>query len=347
MYFIIGYKQGRSQMIIYGIISNIIGSVGAALGLLLQKKATMQQKERKENGEKVWKELNGIVLSPLWFLGFCLLLFIPFPADFVAYLFAPQSLIAPLGAITILLIVLFSPFITGDKLTKYNILGTVFILIGCVLTSIYGPTQMSDSETDTDITKLLLNTVFIISLVVVILVTTIIYTLEKLRITKEYAFSYGLYASLFGAIQNIVFKFLTILFSSETVPAVTNPYFYLTLIIQGLLAFLQISWLNKGLHLFDSTIMLPIYNILLILLTAILGAIFYHEIITEIYLYSTGIIICSIGIVTISFHTNQPQKDITNIINTANTTNTTNINKISNIDKPTIEIINKSIIITI
>ncbi len=54
-------------------------------------------------------------------------------ADFAALSFAAQSLIAPLGALTIVSNVVFAPYLLGEKISQKELLGTATIIFGSVI----------------------------------------------------------------------------------------------------------------------------------------------------------------------------------------------------------------------
>ncbi|CAG8598636.1 24468_t:CDS:10 [Cetraspora pellucida] len=76
-----------------------------------------------------WKQ---IVVSPLWVMG--LLIYIGGTMmGFVALKFAPQSLVAPLGAISLITNLLIAPILHKQKLVRSDIIGVVIIVGGCVM----------------------------------------------------------------------------------------------------------------------------------------------------------------------------------------------------------------------
>jgi uncharacterized membrane protein len=59
-------------------------------------------------------------------------------ADFVALSFAPQSLVAPLGALTMVSNVIFAPLILREHVTTKDLIATFIILSGSVLAVAFG-----------------------------------------------------------------------------------------------------------------------------------------------------------------------------------------------------------------
>ena len=279
---------------IYGIIGSLLGSIGSSIGLLIQKKANIIQDIKIKTNQKPYTNFYGIVLSPLWFFGFLLLSIVPFPADYIAYLYAPQSLITPLGSATIIFTILFAPIITKEKVYWYNILSVIIICIGCVMTSIYG-NQESVIYTFDEFNIFWLSSIFLVSLGIYTIICIICFIcIYKWKYEKEILYAY--ISCYFGSLQNVIFKSITNFVSHNNF---LYP-FWISLLFMGILSFLQLSWLNKGLGKFNSVIMLPTYNAILIITSTILGSIFYEEYLNQpiihLIVFSTGCIITCIGI---------------------------------------------------
>jgi drug/metabolite transporter (DMT)-like permease len=73
----------------------------------------------------------------LWIVGLCLVMFASV-ADVIALCFAPQSLIAPLGALTMVSNVIFAPLLLHEKIGVRDLVATGIILGGSVTAVIFG-----------------------------------------------------------------------------------------------------------------------------------------------------------------------------------------------------------------
>ncbi|CAG8545789.1 4315_t:CDS:2 [Acaulospora morrowiae] len=80
-----------------------------------------------------WKQ---IVVSPLWVVGFLIYL-VGTMMGFIALQFAPQSLIAPLGAVSLVTNLLIAPILHSQKLTFFDIFGVVVIIGGSVVITVF------------------------------------------------------------------------------------------------------------------------------------------------------------------------------------------------------------------
>jgi drug/metabolite transporter (DMT)-like permease len=79
---------------------------------------------------------QGLLLSngrkPVWIAGIVLVALASL-ADLVALAYAPQSIVAPLGSITLVANVFFSPYLLGEKISRLEIKSTTIIITGSVI----------------------------------------------------------------------------------------------------------------------------------------------------------------------------------------------------------------------
>lgn len=128
-------EKGKHDWII-GVGFSILSTLLSCLGLILQKIAQNQQQRLPE--DKKFKEWNGIVCSPYWWGSFLVMGLIPFPADFIAFSFAAQSIVVPFAGLTIMLNQLIAPCILDEKLTKKDMVASVFVFGGCIVSTAFG-----------------------------------------------------------------------------------------------------------------------------------------------------------------------------------------------------------------
>ncbi|RIB13355.1 hypothetical protein C2G38_2041049 [Gigaspora rosea] len=89
-----------------------------------------------------WRQ---IVVSPLWLIG--LLIYVAGTMmGFVALKFAPQSLVAPLGAISLITNLLIAPILHKQKLSYSDIIGVIIIVGGCVMITLVPGDTIEDYD---------------------------------------------------------------------------------------------------------------------------------------------------------------------------------------------------------
>ncbi len=74
--------------------------------------------------------------SKVWVLGLALII-LGSAADFAALAFGAQSIIAPLGSLTLVSNVFFAPCLLGEKLTQRDVFATAAIVTGASIAIIF------------------------------------------------------------------------------------------------------------------------------------------------------------------------------------------------------------------
>ncbi|GES79646.1 magnesium transporter NIPA-domain-containing protein [Rhizophagus clarus] len=87
-----------------------------------------------------WKQ---IIVSPIWGFGFTIYV-IGSLLSFIALKFAPQSLVAPLGAVSLVINLLIAPILHNQKLTISDSIGVIIIIAGSVVITIFSGIVMED-----------------------------------------------------------------------------------------------------------------------------------------------------------------------------------------------------------
>lgn len=141
-----------------------------------------------------------VYVCRMWLLGFSLVIFGAL-ADFAALSLAAQSIVAPIGSVTLLANLFFAYFWLGEKLTKIDIIGTVMVTVGSVISAAFGD-HSSPTYTIEDIQRFWANTVFIIFICILGLVLLICFVvirwLEPIRDDLEAAYiAYGIASTIF------------------------------------------------------------------------------------------------------------------------------------------------------
>jgi len=273
---------------IFGVIFCILGSFGAALGMILQKAAHNEHSAKLDNDQI--KCLGIYPQNWKWFAGFTVLVLLPLPLDVAAAALTPQSIVAPLSSITILLAQVMAPQILGEKIFISDWIATMLIVAGCAASTIAGD-QCSVDYSLEDVRLLFTHEYFVVSevffgfaIVLTTAITLIVipkYVAEGPRNLTYRALGHGILAGMYGGQQNILLKafgqsMLRILFKGHSTDA-EDWVFWMLLGLTISLATVQISHLNYGMGLIDAVKYLPIYNASLIMNSTFAGLIFYQE----------------------------------------------------------------------
>ena len=104
-----------SDLWILGIIASVGASFSTASGLVIQKIAHMRTQALPV--DKRPSMFFGFIVSPMWILGFVLLVLCPLPFNLLAVTWAAASLVAPLASVTLVLNQCLAPCTLNEKLT--------------------------------------------------------------------------------------------------------------------------------------------------------------------------------------------------------------------------------------
>jgi len=253
-----------------GFALSAMGSVGTVTSMVLQKSAHNRQQSGKTN----YRELNGILLSPLWLMGCFMLVVIPMPLDTLALSMAPQSVIAPLSGVTIVLSQVVAPRVLGERNPSRAEWGWSLVVLGGTAMLARAGDQCSVGYTTDEIKSLFTNPVFlmveVVQLFAIVVALMCVHRPKQLQrlillpaVLQPILQPLG-YAYLAGALagqQNMLLKAL-----SETLEqsfqgnqqgwADWLPYAILPVI--PCTATLQVMNLNKGLSMMEATRYLPV-----------------------------------------------------------------------------------------
>lgn len=219
--------------------------------------------------------------------------------DFAALAFAPQTVIAPLGSLTLVSNVFLAPLLLKEKLRRRDVLCTLVIVIGAA-TAVLCASHDDATPTVDEMFGYFLDTRFIMYAIVVVVCVVVlrlmVWKAAKLRKlahsdrlaakkyekvwTKYHRFGYSAAAGIMGA-QSVLFaKCTSTLFRTMIIHGdimFVHPGTYGVLVGLGITIFFQIRWLNSGLRLFPALYVVPVFQSFWILVSVISGMIFFQE----------------------------------------------------------------------
>lgn len=238
--------------------------------------------------------------------------------DFVALAFGPQSVIAPLGSLTMVANAFVAPWMHGEKLHKHVVGATVIIIIGCAT----AVAAASHSNNVCDIEALFALYWTFRFMVYVLVLGAIIGTIymfikraERIKIElgedsaaymaifRYHRISYASLSGIFGA-QSVLFaRTIDLLFVGSTRGGrifLLYPGTYIVVFCLVGCIFLQLYFLNLGLARFESLYNVPIFTSTWIVGTVLGGGIFYGEFaqfsVAQAILFPLGVFLCCLGV---------------------------------------------------
>lgn len=250
--------------------------------------------------------------------------------DFVALAFGPQSVIAPLGSLTMVSNAIVAPKMHGEKLHRHVLYATAIIVLGCMLSV----ASASHANEVCDINALmgLYWTVrfMLYALTLLAIVTGVMLFIRKAealvkthgkdsaeysKIFKYHRISYAFLSGLLGA-QSVLFaRSVALLVVASTRGSrffLFYPSTYLILFSLVACIFLQLYWLNQGLARFESLYNVPTFTATWIVGTVLGGGVFYGEFsqfsVAQAFFFPLGVFLCVIGVMYLSFGSNEDGK---------------------------------------
>lgn len=276
--FKLSYSGPAVGMWVAGFLISLIFSILNSVGINLQK-LSMAKNEMAEVKKGTFKQ-------PLWVMGFGLVC-LGSLLDFVAFGMAPQTLLAPLAALSLVWNMFIAPIFHKERVTRSNIIATVIIFAGVTLTVIFAGHSTPSYELE-DLIRLYEEPVMHVYIFLIVLfLTGLFYFCRYIERTHNYEgglfhiICYGGIAGTFGG-QSVLLAKSTVELLKSAIWGQAGGYMFTQfisyLIIAGLGMCLacQVHFLNGGLARFDALVVIPVYQSFWIL-TSVLGGIMYFE----------------------------------------------------------------------
>lgn len=300
----IGVYNGGSSEDVYSVIGIAIAIVGNVLinvALNIQRYAHLRLQTptpgadtQDENSHGDTNRLEFVESTPnyltsgFWWLG-AVIMTVGEVGNFLAYGFAPASVVSPLGVFSLVSNCIIAPLFFGEKITRKNVIG-VFIAIFGILFIIISIDQASSPDpgrgpTTSDPYKRVLETISqtevvlygVVSLLCIcILLIFIDYSGERGSELHSLFTNLSLVA-FFGAYTALSTKALSSMLAFAFKEAFGHFITYVLISVIGITAVLQVFFLNRALQCFDATTVVPIHFVLFTLSVVTGSAIVYHE----------------------------------------------------------------------
>jgi magnesium transporter len=270
-------------------------SFAAAVGINLQKLSMTNEETRATK--------RPSYLQPLWCIGMTILI-IDACADFVWIGLAPQSLLAPLGGLSLGFNVLLAPiFHKKEKVTRSIVTATALIYMGTILTVLFAP-DSAPSYSLTTLVEFSTNPPFMVYALACIAFQGGMAYHGMRQSTFQLVHYCGL-AGCFGG-QTILFAksaselVKTALVSGNYQDWTTSPLPYLFVLGMIGTVLTQVNFLNTGLAKFDALVVVPVYQSFWNAFGITGGLIFFQEYklmsTRDAAMYACGILITLMGV---------------------------------------------------
>ena len=271
--FEVGEYATRPQLI--GIVLAISGNLIISFSLALTKYA------HNLNAQQV--EPLPYTHLPLWWCGLAATV-IGEAGNFAAYGFAGASLIAPLGAVSVLANAFISAFGLKEGLRFRDAVGCVLCMAGGCTIVLATPSDSKELGPDGFVAALQA-TPFLIYITVLLALVALMLGFQDHYGHRHVAY-YVLLCSLLGSVTVMSSKgvstFLNLWLCCGAPSPFSQPVLYPVVLVLAVTAILQINFLNKAMERFGNTETVPVYYVLFTLTTITGSNVLYRDFENEV-----------------------------------------------------------------
>ena len=241
------------------------------------RRLTYESQNERDGREKDPDDESGrasYLKSPYWWAGLVLMI-VGEAGNFLAYGFAPASIVSPLGVVALISNCLIAPLMLKERFRRRDLYGVLVAIAGAVVVVLSARNTEEKFGPDS-----LWNTIkrweFLLYVVITILLIVGLTYFEPRYGRKTLLIDLGLVA-LYGAYTALSTKGVSSLLSGSLYKAFTFPIFYFLVLILVGSALMQIRYLNRALQNYDSTQVIPTQFVLFTLSVIIGSAVLYRD----------------------------------------------------------------------
>ncbi|KAI9684261.1 MAG: hypothetical protein M1822_005734 [Bathelium mastoideum] len=212
--------------------------------------------------------------SPYWWAGLVMIT-IGEAGNFLAYGFAPASVVSPLGVVALISNCIIAPFMLKERFRARDGLG-VLVAVGGAVTVVLSA-ESSDPKLGPDqIWDLIKRWEFETYLGITLFCIVVLIVLSGRYGEKTILIDLGL-VGLFGGYTALSTKGIASLLSYQLWKVITFPVTYLLLAILVFTAIMQVKYVNRALQRFNSTQVIPTQFVMFTLFVILGSAILYRD----------------------------------------------------------------------
>ncbi|KAI6489140.1 hypothetical protein MCOR13_008802 [Pyricularia oryzae] len=212
--------------------------------------------------------------SPYWWLG-QILITVGEMGNFLAYGFAPASIVSPLGVVALISNCVIAPIIFKETFRQRDFWGVVVAVAGAVTVVFSANTQENKLAPD-DVWHAITALEFEIYMGISCFFIVLLMWASPRYGHRSILIDLGL-VGLFGAYTALSTKGVSSMLSSTLLGAFRTPVTYALLFVLLATAVMQVRYVNKALQRFDSTQVIPIQFVIFTLSVIIGSAILYRD----------------------------------------------------------------------
>ncbi|KAM4807662.1 magnesium transporter NIPA3 [Rhinophrynus dorsalis] len=199
-------------------------------------------------------------------------------ANFAAYVFAPATLVTPLGALSVLICAVLSSHFLNEKLNIHGKLGCLLCILGSTMMVIHAP-QEEEVTSLHDMEIKLRDPGFITFATLAVVASLVLIFAVAPKRGQSNILVYIAICSVIGAFSVSSVKGLGISIHEfiEGKPVYKDPLFFILVVVLVLSVGTQINYLNKALDVFNTSMVTPIYYVFFTTMVVTCSVILFKE----------------------------------------------------------------------
>ncbi|KAF2031411.1 DUF803-domain-containing protein [Setomelanomma holmii] len=235
---------------------------------------SFEREDSSTSGQEEAYKHKSYLKSPYWWAGI-ILMTCGEAGNFLAYGFAPASIVSPLGVVALISNCIIAPFMLKEPLRIRDALGVV-IAVGGAVTVVLSASDNNPKLGPGEIWKLISTWEFETYFGITVGLMAILMVLSNRYGDRNILIDLGL-VGLFGGYTALSTKGVASLLSYTLWRVITFPVFYLLLTILIGTAVMQIKYINRALQRFDATQVIPVQFVLFTLSVILGSAVLYRD----------------------------------------------------------------------
>jgi hypothetical protein len=232
---------------------------------------TLRESHEKEDDEEKEK---SYLKSPVWWLGISLMI-VGEAGNFLAYGFAPASIVSPLGVVALISNCLIAPLLLGETFRWRDGLGVLIAIAGCVVV-VLSASESNPKLSPDAIWYLVSRWEFETYVGITLFLIVVLAFLSNKYGHRTLLIDLGLVA-LFGAYTALSTKGVASLLALDIWRVVTYPITYLLVAVLVFTAVMQIKYVNRALQHFNATMVIPTQFVLFTISVILGSAVLYRD----------------------------------------------------------------------
>lgn len=226
-----------------------------------------------EKDDEAPKE-KSYLRSPIWWVGIGLMVTGEI-GNFLAYGFAPASIVSPLGVVALISNCLIAPLLLGEKFRWRDAVGVLIAVGGCVVV-VLSASDSNPKLTPKAIWHLVTRWEFETYLGVTCSLIVVLMLASNKFGEKTILIDIGL-VGLFGGYTALSTKGVASLLTYSIWRVVTFPITYLLVAVLVSTAIMQIKYINRALQRFNATMVIPTQFVMFTISVIVGSAILYRD----------------------------------------------------------------------